>query len=657
MRYYLICLLALLSIGSQAQTYPFADDFESYTNYANLGTQGGYVSDMQVYPTHGYSGSKGLTAQMTNFNAKDTAVSPLIGPITSSSQLSFYYRVMQTGALYSLSASLYTGDSIIVAIGSASFGVYNNVYTITSANHVVSTAFKKITIPVGSVAGQSGNLRITVKHPSNGNDFFFDLDSLVVRDTAAVVGNPPTVTVASIDTVSCNGGINGGAHLTVTGGTAPYTYDWSNGTHNASLTGVAAGTYSVTVHDNAGATATASVTVVQPAALSVIFSNATNANCNGGSNGAATAIPSGGTPSYTYNWSTSPAQTTATASNLAAGSYSVTVTDHHSCTATSSVTITQPSAVTVTTSSTASGCTTASGTATVTPSGGTPGYTYTWNTTPPQTTATATALAGGSYSVTVKDNNNCSATASVTVTQSSGLSITSTVDSIKCSGGTGSISIVAAGGTPAYVYAWAGTSSTSSTSGAISGGSYSVTVTDAGNCTATASFSVTSPAAIVITDSVVDASSATATDGAIFTSASGGTPGYTYQFSNGANISSAQDVTQGCYSITVTDANNCTATKDSLCVGVATGIESITLNQLSAYPIPTSNTLTVTIPQSNANAELILIDALGRVMLRSDVTGKVQATLDVANIAEGFHLLMLTIDNKLASKVPVVIGR
>src|SRR5690606_23340559 len=118
-------------------------------------------------------------------------------------------------------------------------------------------------------------------------------------------------------TVSCNGGSNGTIDLTVTGGTAPYTFAWSNTATTEDMTGLTAGTYDVTVTDANGCTTTASVTVNEPTVLSASISSQTNIACNGGATGSATVTVTGGTASYAYLWSNG--ATTATATGLAAG--------------------------------------------------------------------------------------------------------------------------------------------------------------------------------------------------------------------------------------------------------------------------------------------------------------------------------------------------
>ncbi|WP_283639602.1 glycine-rich protein [Mesonia mobilis] len=156
--------------------------------------------------------------------------------------------------------------------------------------------------------------------------------------TESIEVTEPTllITSATVTNVSCNGGNNGTIDLTVTGGTTPYTYAWSNTATTENLSGLEAGTYDVTVTDANGCTSTSSVAVTEPTVLSV-NSVATNVSCNGGNNGAIDLTVTGGIAPYTFAWSNT--ATTEDLSGLEAGTYDVTVTDANGCTATESVTI------------------------------------------------------------------------------------------------------------------------------------------------------------------------------------------------------------------------------------------------------------------------------------------------------------------------------
>lgn len=217
-----------------------------------------------------------------------------------------------------------------------------------------------------------------------------------------------SVNSSSITGAQCNGSTNGSIQTSVTGGSGTVTYNWSgpNSFNNSSAnpTGLAAGTYNVTVTDAAGCTATNSFTVTQPSVISISTSS-NPVSCFNGNNGSAQASASGGTPGYTYNWSTGGSGTNISA--LTAGTYTVTVTDSRSCTSSTTVSVSQPTLLTATVSADVSEiCINDTVDVTVSASGGTTPY-----------TGTGSFIAvQGTNSYTVTDGNGCTATTSIVIT-------------------------------------------------------------------------------------------------------------------------------------------------------------------------------------------------------------------------------------------------
>ncbi|MGV3638996.1 MAG: cadherin-like beta sandwich domain-containing protein [Adhaeribacter sp.] len=399
---------------------------------------------------------------------------------------------------------------------------------------------------------------------------------------------PAIVLTQSQVNVSCNGGSNGTAAVSATGGTAPYTYSWSpSGGTGAMATGLAAGNYTVTVTDANGQTATGNYAITQPTALTASITAQTNLACNGGSTGSATVSVSGGSPGYTYSWSPS-GGTGATATGLSAGTYTVTVTDANSCTTTKSVTITQPaSALTASISAqTNVACNGAStGSATVSVSGGTPGYTYSWS---PSggTAATASGLSAGNYTVTVTDANGCTTAKSVTIIQPTALTaFISAQTNVACNGAsTGSATVLASGGTPGYTYSWSPSGGTAATATGLSAGTYTVTVTDANACTTTRSVAITQPTALTATATKTDATTLGGSDGSASVSVLGGTPGYTYSWSpSGGTAATATGLAAGSYTVIITDANACTITR-TVTVGQPSAAQVLSFNRPAGSP-------------------------------------------------------------------------
>ena len=386
-------------------------------------------------------------------------------------------------------------------------------------------------------------------------------DNNSLTATASATITQPSALSATATTgnnVSCNGGSNGSASTSGSGGTTPYTYTWSNGGTTSSITNLVSGTYTVTITDANGCTTTDNTSISQPIVLASSASVTSALDCNGDTDGQVTGSATGGTTPYTYSWNTG--ETNAIETNLGAGTYSVTITDQNGCTDSTSVTMTQPtslvSSASVTSTLDCNGDT--NGQVTGSATGGTTPYTYSWNT--GETNAIETNLGAGTYSVTITDQNGCTDSTSVTLTEPSNLvssaSVTSTLD---CNGDTdGQVTGSATGGTTPYTYSW-NTGETNAIETNLGAGTYSVTITDQNGCTDSASTIVTEPA-VVVASSVVDSNTSCNgfSDGGATAAATGGTGAYTYSWNNGATTASITGVVAGTYSVTITDQNGCT---------------------------------------------------------------------------------------------------
>jgi gliding motility-associated-like protein len=312
-----------------------------------------------------------------------------------------------------------------------------------------------------------------------------DINGCTATSTVSV-SQPASLALSTTQVnVLCNGNNTGSINLTVTGGTAPYTYSWSNNATIQDPLTLVAGTYTVTVTDANGCTATTSATITQPAAALALSTTQVNVLCNGNNTGSINLTVTGGTAPYTYAWSN--ASTGEDPQNLTSGTYTVTVTDANGCTATTSATITQPQAPlalsTTQVNVLCNGNNTGSINLTVT--GGTGPYTYAWSNN--ATVQDPLTLVAGTYSVTVTDANGCTATTSATITQpQSALTVTTQTQNIICPNGTGSINSIPAGGVSPYTYSWTNQATTQNING-LQVGIYTVTVNDFNGCQANAS--------------------------------------------------------------------------------------------------------------------------------------------------------------------------
>ncbi len=384
-----------------------------------------------------------------------------------------------------------------------------------------------------------------------------------VASTCATITAPSALTITTGSTpCSVNGGSDGTASVSVSGGTAPYTYLWSNGGTTATITGLPYGIYTVIVTDDNGCQVGSSVVVNEPRCNSYqVTATGTDVGCFGAENGDATVSVTNGTPAYTYLWNDALAQTTVTATNLSAGVYQCLVTDANNCSAVANVTITQPAQLTNTmthTNVTVIGGN--DGTALATVNGGTPAYTYAWSN--GGTTAGINTLTAGTYSVTVLDANNCTLVDSVMVSQPpcNNLTLSVVTSPASCNGGNnGSASAVILFGTAPISYLWSTGSTASSISGLVAG-NYSLSITDGLNCTTFVNFAITQPSPLSAGASPTNVSCSQAVDGTIELTVNGGTYPYSYSWSNGAQVEDLIHLTNGSYSVTVTDAQGCTTT-------------------------------------------------------------------------------------------------
>ncbi len=222
------------------------------------------------------------------------------------------------------------------------------------------------------------------------------------------------------------------------------------------------------------------------------ISSTTKNTCTGSCNGTAFVTPTGQFP-FIYQWSTIPPQTNAFATGLCEGNYSVTITDSDGCSATASITINEIPAMQITTNKSDVSCNgICDGIATANVTGISP-FTFTWSTTPPQSTATATGLCTGVYDVFITDSEGCSISSSFTITEPPPLLIAANVTNASCIGCTdGVIDINVTGGTDPYNFTWSN-GSTSQDLYNISAGIYDVCITDVNNCSLCDTFSVQQP--------------------------------------------------------------------------------------------------------------------------------------------------------------------
>ncbi len=383
------------------------------------------------------------------------------------------------------------------------------------------------------------------------------------------INESPEMNLAFTSTPSTCNGNTGTATVTVSLGTAPYTYSWApSGGSTLTANNLAAGSYTLTVTDANNCVKTGTVNITSSGGGPQISVSSTAPSCNNSTDGTATATASGGIAPYTYSWAPTGGNS-ATATNLPAGDYTITVSDASACVSTQTITLSKPAALALMVTTTDAGCGLSDGTATATVSGGTSPYTYNWQP-GSQTTANATGLAAGVYTLTVTDSKNCKESKTTTVNNSNGpLIVLENKTDVKCKGEkTGAVSVSVSGGSAPYTYNWQPIGATTATANNLAAGDYTLTVTDAGNCVQTFTISINEASALELTISSVTATCGTA-NGSALVSASGGTIPYTYQWlPSGGTTAAAGNLSAGNYTVNVTDAQLCSKTETVTVAGV-----------------------------------------------------------------------------------------
>ena len=311
-------------------------------------------------------------------------------------------------------------------------------------------------------------------------------------------------------------------------------------------------------------------------------------------------------------WSTS--DSTLIIDNLGAGTYNVQVTFQNGCIASDSVTITEPAALTSTFITTDISCFGGTnGTATAVATGGTGLITVDWGVNDPLN------LSGGYTSIMMTDSLGCTGMDSVFINEPAVLDLSITGQDLLCSGDStgGSANVAVTGGTPGYTYSWSNGDTTSVANG-LAIGWYSVSVADTNGCTIQDSVEISEPAALTLSGTTSDEISGT--DGSIDLTLGGGTPPYTYAWTNGAPaVEDPTGLVGGTYDVTVTDSNGCTIT-DSYVVNSQVGISELDQLQFNVFPNPSNGEFKLTL-NSNVYVNVHVINTLGQVIYKDELSG------------------------------------
>jgi gliding motility-associated-like protein len=400
--------------------------------------------------------------------------------------------------------------------------------------------------------------------------------------------NPPALVVnTAVNPANC-GQSNGDITANPSGGTPgsgpTYSYLWSPGASTSSfVTGLFAGSYTVTVTD--GALCTTSVNVLLnnssgPTAMPIV---STSITCNGQCTGAASiniaGIIGATPPNYTVTWLAPAPSNSNLITGLCAGIYNAQVEDANACKGFTSVTIAEPPPISNTTSIGFPLCAgVCDGSISVTTSGGNAPYTYTWSPTNSNGTS-INNLCAGDYTLMVGYNNGCIDTSHISLPDQSTIAIMPSVTNNTCFGTSlGQVNLTISGGVSPYVAGWSNGQNGLSINN-LPNGVYSTIVTDNNGCSSTAVATITSGAQITSTTNVVDPACGLC-NGTATVAASGSGP-FNYAWSNAINGSVASNLCAGVYQVVISDVASCTQT-ETIIINNSNGItgDLVNINQI-----------------------------------------------------------------------------
>ena len=439
-----------------------------------------------------------------------------------------------------------TGEATISPIGGV--GPYTVVWNTVPpqfGNTAINLVAGFYTASITDVNGCQGTTEIEISEPAAA------LDGSIVTSDA-----------------SCNGFSDGSATASITGGTPPYTFEWSPqpGVDESSISDLEAGNYTLVVTDDNGCSLNIAFTVLEPVLLEIELVSLVNPTCNGFDNGSILVNATGGSGAYTYSWNTDPVQSGSGITDLSPGSYTVTATDDNGCTTEATYELTEPTELEINLLELISPSCTGfnDGSIEVEALGGTAPYSFEWNTIPPSAGPLIENLENGSYTVTVTDALGCTIGETFELINPDPLEVTLiSIENVLCNGdATGSVTIEVSGGTPDYTISWNDPSSqTGPTASNLLAGTYTASIVDDNGCTISFEITITEP------NQPLDALITSQTDvlcfgdgsGSATVTATGGSGSYSYQWDDPANqqTATATGLAAGTYSVTVTDNNGC----------------------------------------------------------------------------------------------------
>ncbi|MCC6369753.1 MAG: gliding motility-associated C-terminal domain-containing protein [Bacteroidia bacterium] len=376
---------------------------------------------------------------------------------------------------------------------------------------------------------------------------------------------PPaiTITASSTKSVICAGINNGSISATASGGTPPLSFTWAplspfTGSTTSTVLNLGPGIYSVSAVDANSCVSTPATWTLAASTLSTAIVQQ-SATCSNSCNASATLNVTGGSPTYTFSWS-SGGSTTNSSSGLCVGNYTASVVDGDGCISQKGFTISPASLFSITAAPSQPLCSgSCNGSVAITPTGGIGAVNYVWS--PTGSGQNPTNLCAGNYTVVATDGNSCSATSVITLTNPPAILSNVTFTNPLCNNNCNGIAVVNPTNAIGVVtVTWLPTGPNSKTITALCAGTFTSVIQDANGCVDTQTFTLTNPPALNVNTSFAP-STCGASNGSITLIPSGGTPGYTYTWSpNVSSTVSATGLSAQIYTVVVKDNANCSNT-------------------------------------------------------------------------------------------------
>jgi hypothetical protein len=510
-----------------------------------------------------------------------------------------------------------------------------------------------------SIDGMNYNTNGSFDNLGAGNYFIIVKDGNECHRVASKTildANGPVITSYNTTDIGCHGGSDGSITINqIAGGTGSiaYSIDGLNWTSSSSFSGLTAGTYTMYVKDVNGCFGSESVTLMQPSAFQ-ITNNIQHVSCHGGNDAAVTIYAAGGAGTLAYSLDEGlNFQSSNIFTSLDAGNYSVTVRDVAGCEGVIYFHINEPFSVGFihgTLDVTCHGD--SNGSISVYAFGGTGTLNYSMDEVTFQNSNVFSNLNGGVYTIYVKDENNCVIHHNITIQEPDELVINALVSDVVCFGGNnGAIDVTVDGGNGNNHFLWSNDETSEDLSN-LANGSYSVLVVDGEGCQSLESFDVYEPTSPIIINAAVYGTVDSL--GAIDISVTGGTDGYTFSWSNGAESEDLSHLVPGTYAVTVTDDNGCVAS-DEFTVENSVGLKTIETSGkvLTVYPNPTYDLVTIN-HHGSVMDDFSILNMLGETVYHESCKQAVYQ-FNTINLEGGIYMVQVRVNGIVStSKLQVI---